>query len=563
MVRFVARGDGGTVTLPLQNADVLEGLRALEAGSVQCCLTSPPFFSLRSYGVEGTIWRGDSDCEHVWGEALPGTRRDKQHVTGAPNARGGGEKASAANHSTDNSGAFCQRCGAWRGALGLEPDPDSFVANLVAVFAEVRRVLRDDGVCFVNIGDGYASAYACDRRSVVGQGSPDASCQRPNRLSATLKEKDLVGIPQRLFLALQEDGWWVRSCFPQAKENPMPESVLSRPTTAHEYWLLLAKSAKYFWDPEAVRQPAEYGRREGGFRGEGKYTQGQSFNNSSAPSGKTVSGKHPETGRNFRTTDPFLASLDVAILDTQARLLDLLAFKEDGGLLLDEDGDPLAILAANEPSNWDYCKACGTLYVGRERSSITKTLDEDEKPVRECPCGATDAWVGHFAAFAGRVIEPLLKAATSEAGCCAACGAAYERVVEPVGEHAAAREAMIGRTHEDVAQEAEKGKQQSWGSGKARVNSSVRTLGFRPRCDCGLPEEENVPCTILDPFMGSGTSALVAEKLGLRWRGIELNPEYVAIIEARILHAREHPPEYKPLPKRAPEPAAQMEMVLT
>ncbi len=172
--------------------DVLDRLRLLPDASVQCCVTSPPYWGLRDYGVTGQ--------------------------------------------------------------LGLEPTPELYIQRMTEVFAEVWRVLRKDGVLWCNIGDSYASAYACDRRSVIGNGSPDGDCKRPNRLTGDLKEKDLVGIPWMLAFALRADGWWLRQDIIWSKPNPMPESVQDRCTKAHEYLFLLTKSAKYFYDAEAIAE---------------------------------------------------------------------------------------------------------------------------------------------------------------------------------------------------------------------------------------------------------------------------------------------------------------------
>jgi len=174
--------------------DVLAGLRAMPDASVQCVVTSPPYWGLRDYGVEGQI--------------------------------------------------------------GLEPTPEEYVEKMVEVFREVKRVLRDDGTVWLNLGDSYASAWACGRRNVVGSGSLEDGKRdaRPNRLVNGLKEKDLVGIPWRVAFALQADGWYLRSDIIWSKPNPMPESVTDRPTKSHEYVFLLAKQARYFYDCDAVRE---------------------------------------------------------------------------------------------------------------------------------------------------------------------------------------------------------------------------------------------------------------------------------------------------------------------
>ncbi len=197
-------------------------LAALPAESVQCCVTSPPYWGLRDYGT--ATWNGgDKECDH------------------SPERRGGrfARAVSAKQRSNTGSGTISGRecpCGARRvdAQLGLESTPEEYVANMVAVFREVRRVLRDDGTLWLNLGDSYAG--------VVPPG---------------LKPKDLVGIPWRLAFALQADGWWLRSDIIWAKPNPMPESVTDRPTKAHEYVFLLSKRATYYYDAAAIRTLAK------------------------------------------------------------------------------------------------------------------------------------------------------------------------------------------------------------------------------------------------------------------------------------------------------------------
>jgi len=154
------------------------------------------------------------------------------------------------------------------GQLGLEPTPEAYVAALVAVFREVRRVLRDDGTAWVNLGDSYATGAGAvgecpgggeQGRRWRGEGSKHdyrlGPMTQPNRMPINgLKPKDLCGIPWRVAFALQADGWYLRSDIIWSKPNPMPESVTDRPTKAHEYIFLLAKSARYYYDAAAVKE---------------------------------------------------------------------------------------------------------------------------------------------------------------------------------------------------------------------------------------------------------------------------------------------------------------------
>ena len=160
--------------------------------SVNCCVTSPPYFGLRDYGVEGQI--------------------------------------------------------------GLEPTPDEFVARLVAVFREVRRVLTDDGTLWLNLGDSYAANRPYQ---VTPTKWPGLEQGQSSKVPDGMKPKDLIGIPWMVAFALRADGWYLRSDVIWHKPNPMPESVTDRPTKAHEYLFLLSKSQRYYYDHAAIAEPAD------------------------------------------------------------------------------------------------------------------------------------------------------------------------------------------------------------------------------------------------------------------------------------------------------------------
>ena len=206
--------------------DCIDMMRTLPDKSVQCCVTSPPYFGLRDYGVDGQI--------------------------------------------------------------GLEQTPAEFIARLVEVFREVRRVLRDDGTAWVNMGDSYAGSWGAHGRDDMGVGVSTISqrqimaSQRKAKATtyAEYKPKDLMGMPWRLAFALQDDGWYLRQDIIWHKPNPMPESTRDRCTKAHEYIFLLSKSRRYHCDMEAIREPANLTGKgsANGFRG-GAYIDGATFDN--------------------------------------------------------------------------------------------------------------------------------------------------------------------------------------------------------------------------------------------------------------------------------------------
>jgi DNA modification methylase len=265
------------MTIRIINADVLDGLRQLPDESVHCVVTSPPYWGLRDYGVEGQI--------------------------------------------------------------GLEATPQAFVARMVEVFREVKRVLRKDGTCWVNLGDSYAGSgrgmgdtKTENRRNPSSRDFHDAMVESGAIGRAWVKpppgwkQKDLIGIPWRVAFALQDDGWWLRQDIIWAKPNPMPESVTDRCTKAHEYIFLLTKSARYYYDSEAIKETAlwpdgpnapdkissPYGQgftraaigKKGNaktFRG-GVYTKNAAFDNDAAMARDSIGNKPNDTmSRNKRS----------------------------------------------------------------------------------------------------------------------------------------------------------------------------------------------------------------------------------------------------------------------
>ena len=265
----------------IRQGDALVVLGGMPSESVQCCITSPPYWGLRSYGTEPQVWGGEAVCEHVWGDLLPGAARGG---SGTPNGRNGMGEGYARG---DPKGAFCCHCAAWRGELGSEPTIDLYVEHIVAVFREVKRVLRDDGTVWLNIGDSYCSTAPGTKNAPSSKGSksnPEVWANHRPETPDGLKPKDLVLIPFRLALALQDDGWYVRSDIAWCKKAPMPESVTDRPTSAWEHIFQLSKSERYYYCAEAVKQASVsdhpsgngYARPEGlsrGGRGQDKQWQ--------------------------------------------------------------------------------------------------------------------------------------------------------------------------------------------------------------------------------------------------------------------------------------------------
>jgi DNA modification methylase len=422
--------------LTLYVGDCRDVLPTLPAASVQCVVTSPPYWGLRDYGT-ATWDGGDPACDHKAGSDY-------------------GEKSDT-NRGAIRGGPFkerCGKCGARRidQQLGLEATPEEYVARMVAVFREVRRVLRDDGTLWLNMGDSYASGEvgrhdngspACDdwdRRKDFGG-------RQQTRLTTGLKPKDLVGIPWRLAFALQANGWFLRSDIVWSKPNPMPESVTDRPTKAHEYVFLLSKAARYYYDADAVREPAEYGFRPT----KGGNIYDRVGNGTSAPvktPGVLTYGGDPSTGRNLRSV-------------------------------------------------W--------------------TIPSAPFP---------DA---HFATFPPALASRCIQAGSSAKGCCRACGAPWARQVERARRYDHVTTLPGKQAGGPYA--AQTGNGAGTHDVRHGVYSSATTTGWQPSCSCTACPP--VPCTVLDPFAGSGTVGMVAEQLGRHATLIELSPTYTQMARTR------------------------------
>jgi len=227
------------------------------------CVTSPPYYGLRAYGTDPVIWDGEENCTHEWIDKSY-LRRSNDQLPGKKQSTSKGSIGRDAPTKSD----FCCHCGAWRGELGSEPSPELFIKHLVDIFREAKRTLRDDGTLWVNMGDSYwggkgqsSQAWSTEHqyRNTLEKSQHQISGKGQTRPTdgkhAVIKPKDLIGIPWMLAFALRADGWYLRMDNIWHKPNPMPESVTDRPTKAHEYFFLLSKSQKYYYDAKAIATP--------------------------------------------------------------------------------------------------------------------------------------------------------------------------------------------------------------------------------------------------------------------------------------------------------------------
>jgi len=379
-----------------------------------------------------------------------------------------------------------RRYGSGAAEIGAEESPESYVASLVAVGREVRRVLRGDGVWWLNLGDTYSNGDGAqsfrNAPNANRDGTSDAQAPRGSvERQCGVAPKNLLLIPARVALALQADGWVVRAEIPWLKRNVMPGSQQDRPTVGHETIYLLTKGPRYYFDLDAVRRA--HGDSRVAPTWEERKAAGEPMRRADPGESGYVNrvsciGKHP-AGRSWRTTDPAFDSLD----DLRDYLAHVASVAADGGLLASPEGDPLALAVNTTPSR-----------------------------------------LKHFAMWPPRLVAEMVRSGTSEHGCCAECGAPWRRVVETERKKPAAPSGMreVGRWAE----------RQEGGVGGRMLRTA---LGWQPTCAHSAPV---VPCRVFDPFSGSGTTAAVAEALGREGYGCELNPAYAALSDERRAEVR-------------------------
>ncbi len=393
------------MAVDIRQGDCLDVLRTLPDESVNCCVTSPPYWSLRDYGVDGQ--------------------------------------------------------------LGLEATPTEYIAKMVQVFEEVRRVLRSDGTCWLNMGDTYYQGKKGDSGRLTGEelqstnhgsiGTRRGGMAGANRTQTIdgVKPKDLMGMPWRLAFSLQEAGWWLRQDIIWGKGAPMPESVRDRCTKSHEYVFLLTKSARYLYDSYAIEEPASM----------------------------DVNGQPRKSGNKERKAS------------------------SERGVPSGDKGNLTGNVCGSVP--WT-----GTT---RNKRSVWH--------VNSVPYPGA-----HFATFPPKLIEPMILAGCPEAVCCD-CKTPYTPVVDK--KRIATRDGSNSKVARASSHDNSPFNDQTIAGNRDphRHTTVRRVTGYQPQCDCNA---ESQPGVVLDPFLGSGTTAFVARQLGRSCIGIELNKEYIDLAEKRL-----------------------------
>jgi len=226
--------------IKILHGNVFDKVKELNDNSINCVVTSPPYWGLRDYGT-ATYKGGDSNCKHTITDGIVDNKNNK--LIERP------------DRSSDKKN--CVKCGAIRidDQLGLEPTYQEHIKNIVNLFKEIKPKLKDSATIWLNYGDSYATTIN-GRKAKDVKNDDRMFVDKPfSTIQGSIKPKDLVMIPNRIAIALQDDGWWIRSEIIWHKPNPMPESVRDRPTSAHEKIWLITKSKKYYYDADSIREP--------------------------------------------------------------------------------------------------------------------------------------------------------------------------------------------------------------------------------------------------------------------------------------------------------------------
>jgi len=428
-------------------ANVLEILSKFPAESIDCIITSPPYWGLRDYGEQARIiWNGDKTCKHEWESIiLPNPGGIPKKKCGVGNWDRQIENPEFAVKGRPQESLFCKRCGAWYGQLGLEPTLNLYIEHLFEIMKELKRVLKKTGVIFWNHNDCYSG-------SGKGYGSIDPKYPsardtrntiRPNRFKIEIPQKCMCLQNYRFILkCVDELGLILRNIIIWYKPNHMPSSVKDRFTNAYEPIFMLVKSKRYWFDLDAVR----------------------------------ISHKSVEVCR-----------LKCKRHDCSSKQYSKYTHGPD-------DYHPLG-------------KNPGDLW---------------EIPTQPFP-------ESHFATFSEKLVEPMIKCACPQ-WICKKCSFIRERIIE--------KKLVVHKVFEDKGkayQNVISGSKEMPAIPRARTglegHNEIYTVGWT-NCGCNAGWESGI---VLDPFMGSGTVAVVAERLGRRWIGIEINSEYCEIAKKRIL----------------------------
>lgn len=484
--------------------DTREVLRKMPDESVHCIVTSPPYWGLRDYEISPTIWGGEASCLHAFTvEVMDKSRAKKGDTNSTLDGRGMRQVLSGRFESRT---AFCSKCGSWRGKLGLEPTIEMYIDHMVEIFREARRVLRSDGVLWLNLGDTFAANRSYH---VPDSKHRDVGNSLSRSIPSGLKPKDLCMVPARVAISLQQDGWYLRSDCIWEKGQPMPESVRDRPTRSHEYVFLLSKSEHYFYDQIAMQEPSSLNTQS---RGNGVGQKAK------------VAGQN---SRAYKDRDPmhrvkqnasFSAAVSQVVPFRNRRSVWRIStepYKGPHYATFPTELPRICLFAA--PHVKGCCPDCGIPWERVVRRSFVGDWHTDPDLKRQGVARniRTAKYATRHPQSAGRRMLDNVTAAREATG-------QHDHFLQPpqtIGWRPSCRcyddrYLSCYQTARKIRKAYQRARSGDW---KRRVTRWI-----------GKDDWPRVPAIVLDPFNGAGTTGVVARRMGMRYIGIEMNPADVS-----------------------------------
>lgn len=485
-------------TNDIHQGDAKETMREMPESSVHMVMTSPPYFGLRDYGedVEST-WGGDDECDHQWETRTKPPQGGENTDENPPNT--GADASTQESRIRGGDGVDsdkCVKCGAWRGQLGLEPKVDQFVQNLVEVGDEVRRVLRDDGSWWLNLGDSFAGSgrgqWDDDEGRPKESYRPDSG-DHPEQ-NTTLRRKSKMLVPHRVAIALQDAGWIVRSDAVWSKPNPMPHPVKDRLNEHKEFVFHLTPAPDYWFDLDAIREP---------------HKESSLDRTTHAMHDSEIGMEHvPGADADHARMDADQACHPDGKNPGDIFEVSVKSFPEAHFAVYPPELVKKPLKSSCPPT---VCAECGTPY---EREKVVEHTQPKHLVDSERPQARRAVEIYEESDLTGQHLRALRAVGLCDAG-------QAQEVQDGHGNNTKAVERLAAKAKDVLG-----------GYAREFLGEQVESTEWQQACDCDTDETD--PGIVLDPFAGAGTTPLVAKEYGRRFVGIDLNPEYVAMAQKRV-----------------------------